>query len=54
MELALSLTSTHLATWKSLDGDQTQLLQQEVAMNRKTIVKQSQELVERGQQLMAA
>ena len=26
MELALSLTSTHLATWKSLDMDQTQLL----------------------------
>ena len=54
MELALSLSSTHLATWKSLDEDQTQLLQQELAMNRKTIVKQSQELVERGQQLITA
>ena len=51
MELGLTLTSAYFATCKSLAG-QTQLLQQKLFKNRKTIDEQSQELTERGQQLI--
>ena len=54
MEVALTLISAHLAMWQPLDEDQTQLLQQELVINCKTIYGQSQELTERGQQLITA
>ena len=53
-KLAFSLASLNLASWKSWTEGQTQCLQQEVAMNRKTIYEKSKELTEKGQQLMTA